>query len=192
MSGLSFEQVRIPAALILIIVAAFIFVPRGEGQPAAAVATATPAIVVGQPGGGVTSTASATAVPTLTPAPTPTATATPVPTPQPVADSFSARVLACRDINGSRCRGELGTLPARAGSFTALVLFTDAAAGDAINVVLSGPGGTITGGPYTLGGGGDGYYYSTFTVGGLPAGDYVVTAYRNGQAVGETSFRRAG
>ncbi len=187
MSGLTFEQIRIPAALILILAVAFIFLPRAGDDATLANATPTPTIVVGQPGGAVTTTASpqptatATAVPTATPSPTPT----PV-----VADTFDADVLACRSISGSECDDQLGTLPTRAGSFTALVLFSDAAAGDTIHVVLTGPGGTVSGGPYTLGGGGDGYYYSTFTMSGMPRGDYLVTAYRNGEAVADTTFRR--
>ena len=68
--------------------------------------------------------------------------------------------------------------------------FTDASAGDAIAVVLDGPGGTIAGGPYTLGGGGDGYYYSTFNLGGMPGGEYQLIATRNGSEVAETTFRR--
>ena len=92
-------------------------------------------------------------------------------------------VLACRSISGSSCNGELGTLPARAGSFTALVRFTDAIAGDAIAVTLTGPGGTVAGGPFTLQGGGNGYYYSNFNVGGLPSGDYTLIATRNGSEV---------
>ena len=195
MSEPRFEQLRIPAALVLIIAAAFVFLPRGGGSPEPAAATPRASIVVGQPGGEVGSTAapSSSAVPTPVSTPVPTATATPDPTPQPVAqDGFDAEVLACRSISGSRCRGELGTLPGDAGSFTALVRFTDANAGDAISVTLTGPGGTIAGGPYTLQGGGDGYYYSTFTVGGLPSGDYTVTATRNGSEVGGTTFRRGG
>ena len=60
-----------------------------------------------------------------------------------------------------------------------------------MNAVLSGPVGTLPGGQYTLGGGGDGYYYSTFVVGDLPAGDYVVTATRNGVEVAATGFRKS-
>ena len=193
MSGLTFEQLRIPAALILIIIAVFIFLPR-DAQPSGSAATSptpTVAVIVGEPGGVITGTP--TPVPTPIPTLTPAATPTPAPTPQPVAnDSFAAAVQACRSISGASCRGPLGRLPASAGSFTALVTFTDASAGDTINVVLTGPAGTIAGGPYTLGGGGDGYYYSTFTVGGLPRGDYQITAYRNGAEVAETTFRRAG
>ena len=68
--------------------------------------------------------------------------------------------------------------------------FTDANAGDAISVNLTGPSGTIAGGPYTLQGGGDGFYYSIFSVGGLPNGEYTLTATRNGTEVATTSFRR--
>jgi hypothetical protein len=195
MSGPRFEQIRIPAALILIIAAAFIFLPRGSGAPEAAAATPQASIVIGQPGGEVSASAGSSISTGPTPAPTasPAPTATPDPTPEPVAqDGFEAEVLACRSISGSRCRGELGTLPADAGSFTALVRFTDANAGDAISVNLSGPGGEIAGGPYTLEGGGDGYYYSVFTVGGLPSGDYTLTATRNGNEVAGTTFRRGG
>ena len=190
-----FEQLRIPAALILIIAAAFVFLPRAGTAPEAAAATPQASIVVGLPGGEVSSSAgsSISTGPTPVATPTPGPTATPEPTAQPVAqDSFGAEVLACRRISGSRCRGELGTLPADAGSFTALVRFTDARAGDAINVILTGPGGTIAGGPYTLQGGGDGYYYSVFTIGGLPGGDYTLTATRNGTEVAGTTFRREG
>ncbi len=105
-------------------------------------------------------------------------------------NGFEAEVLACRSISGSSCNGELGTLPSGAGTFTALVRFSDANAGDAIAVTMSGPGGTIAGGPYTLPGGGDGYYYSTFSTGGLPTGEYTLIATRNGSEVAETSFRR--
>jgi hypothetical protein len=193
----TFEQLRIPVALILIILAAFAFLPRLGDTPEAATATPTATIVIGQPGGEVTSSdASApvtgpTPIATLTPLPTPEPTARPTPRPE-VQDGFAAEVLACRSISGSDCRGRLGTLPANAGSFTALVLFTDANAGDAISVSLDGPSGTIAGGPYTLQGGGDGYYYSIFTIGGLPGGDYTVTATRNGTEVATTSFRRGG
>jgi len=195
MSEPRIEQLRIPAALILIIAAAFIFLPRGAGAPEAAAATPQASIVVGQPGGEVSSSAGSSISTGPTPVATasPAATATPEPTPQPAAqDGFEAEVLACRSISGSRCRGELGTLPADAGTFTALVRFTDANAGDAISVNLSGPGGEIAGGPYTLQGGGDGHYYSVFTVGGLPSGDYTLTATRNGSEVAATTFRRGG
>ena len=187
MSEPTFEQLRIPAALILIITVVFIFLPRsGEEEPTAT--TATPAArsspTAGEPGGAVTAIATPTQQPTPTPAPTPT------PTPTPAPDTFQAEVLACRAILGSSCIGRLGIIPARAGALTALVRFSDAHAGDTIRVALSGPGGMIDGGPYTLQGGGDGYYYSTFTIGGLPNGDYTLIATRNGTEVAQTSFRR--
>lgn len=196
MSGLTFEQLRIPIALVLIVIALFIFLPRGDDtEPAATFATPAPTIVVGEPGGEVVSSdtpppaATASPIPTITPAPT--ATPTPAPTPQPVAqDGFSAEVLACQSISGSTCNGQLGTLPPSAGSFTALVRFTDANAGDTINAVLDGPAGTISGGAYTLQGSGDGYFYSTFSAGNLPAGPYTLTATRNGSPIATTSFAR--
>ena len=193
MSGLTFEQLRIPIAIVLVLTAALIFWPRGDdSEPAADNESPSPSIFVGQPGGEVlqsSAPASATPAPTLTPAATPTAAPTPTPL---TADQpgFSAEVLACQSISGDACNGQLGTLPAGAGSFTALVRFTDASAGDTFNAVLNGPSGTIPGGPYTLQGGGDGYYYSTFTAGNLPPGDYTLTAVRNGQDVATTTFTR--
>ena len=199
MSGLTFEQIRIPAALILIIVVAFIFLPRAGGdEPTAAAVTPAPgtSATAGQPGGVVIATPPATQMPTATIAPTAALTATPTPSPEPteaaVADGFEAEVLACRSTSASSCNGELGTLPTGAGAFTALVRFSDAVAGDTIGVVLAGPGGTIAGGPYTLQGSGDGYYYSQFSVGGLPTGEYTLTVTRNGAEVAQTSFRRGG
>jgi hypothetical protein len=189
MSEPTFEQLRIPAALILIITVAFIFLPR-SGHEASTATTAAPGAqsspTAGEPGGAIISTAQPTRVPTLTPAPTPA----PTPTATPVADTFQAEVLACRAIAGSSCIGRLGVLSARAGTLTALVRFSDANAGDTISVALAGPGGTIDGGPYTLQGGGDGYYYSTFTIGGMPNGDYTLVATRNGTEVAQTSFQR--
>lgn len=194
MSGLNFEQLRVPLAIVLVLVAAVIFWPRGnDGAPAADSRSPSPSILVGQPGGVVlqSSAPAATPIPTATAAPTPsvTPTATPATADQP---GFSAEVLACESISGAACNGQLGTLPAGAGSFTALVRFSDASAGDTFNAVLSGPAGTIPGGPFTLQGGGDGYYYSTFTAGNLPPGDYTLTAVRNGQDVATTTFTRGG
>jgi hypothetical protein len=192
MSGLTFEQLRIPVAIVLVLAAAVIFWPRGgDEEPAADLATPSASVVVGQPGGEVlqSSAPAATPVPTATAVvtPSPTPTGTPATADQP---GFSAEILACQSISGSVCNGQLGTLPAGAGSFTALVRFTDASAGDTFNAVLSGPSGTVPGGPYTLQGGGDGYYYSTFTAGNLPPGDYTLTAVRNGADVATTSFTR--
>ena len=194
MSGLTFEQLRIPIALVLVLIAVFIFLPRGaDSDPTTAQATPTPSIVVGEPGGGVLSTetpaATGTPIPTIAPEPT----ATPEPTAQPqTVNGFGAQVFACESVSGASCNGQLGTLPPGAGSFTALVTFTDANAGDTINAVLDGPAGTIPGGAYTLQGGGDGYYYSTFSAGGLPAGDYTLVATRNGNQIANTVFTRGG
>ncbi len=99
---------------------------------------------------------------------------------------------ACRSISGPTCNGQLGTLPGDAPNFTALVNFTDGNAGDQLNAILSGPVGTIPGFPYPLQGSGDGYYYSQFQAGGLPAGIYTLTATRNGNPVAVTSFEIAG
>ena len=188
MSGLTFEQLRIPLALLLIIIVAFIFLPglgRDDEAPLAASTTPSPSIVVGQPGGAIISTPEPTPIPTV--APTPAVT----PTPAPPSDTFSASVAACTDLSGSDCVGSFDRMPRRLGAFTALVTFSDARAGDTITVVLSGPV-TISGGPYTLAGGGSGYYYSTFQARGLPEGDYTLTATRNGTAVATSTFRRGG
>ncbi len=123
----------------------------------------------------------------------PTPTEAPTQEPPPVqADGFTAEVLVCRSISGSTCNEQLSTVPANIGSFTALVRFTDANAGDTMNAVLTGPAGTISGGPFTLGGGGNGYYYTNFPASNLPAGSYVVTAVRNGTEVAATSFVKDG
>jgi hypothetical protein len=189
MSRSTFEQLRLPVAMVLIAIAVFVLWPRGDGEPVSGVASGTPApsVIVGEPGGevvpGSEPPASTTPIPTV-----PASTETPTPT----EDGFTAEVLACRSISGSECNDQLGTLPASASSFTALVRFTDANGGDAINVMLNGPNGTISSGAYTLDGGGAGYYYSTFKAGGLPNGEYTLTATRNGHEVATTAFRKAG
>jgi hypothetical protein len=193
MPGLNFEQLRIPIAIVLVVAAGIIFWPRGnDPQPVADAESAEPSVVVGEPGGEVLETAAPTTTPAPTAVPTAVPTPTPAPTPQTAQPGFSAEVLACESISGSSCNNQLGTLPPGAASFTALVRFTDASAGDTFNAILNGPPGTIPGGAYTLGGGGDGYYYSTFTAGGLPPGDYTLTAVRNGQEVATTTFTRGG
>lgn len=182
-------RARLGAALLLPLV--LLVACSGDESPPNRDASPRPSIVVGEPGGEVTtaeSPAPATPIPTVTAAPTPSPT--PAPTPPVAADGFSAQVLACQSISGSSCNGQLGTLPPGAGSFTALVRFTDANAGDTMNAVLTGPAGTIPGSAYTLQGGGDGYYYTTFPAGNLPPGTYTVTATRNGAAVGSTTFQR--
>lgn len=188
----SLTRYRWPLAAVLLAVALFVFWPRGIDE-ARQVATPAPSIGVGAVGGDV-ATPSPSIVTTPIPTLTPNATPSPAPTatPQPQAGNFGAEVMACRSISGDACNDQLGTLPADAGSFTALVRFTDATAGDQINAILTGPAGTVAGFPYTLQGGGDGYYYSQFQAGGLPAGDYTLTATRNGQEVAATSFRKAG
>lgn len=192
MDPASLTRYRWPLAALLLTVALFVFWPRGV-EEARQVATPAPSIGVGDVGGVVATPSPSiltTPIPTLTPNATPSPVATPTPPPQ--ADGFGAEVLACRSISRDACNDQLGTLPADAGSFTALVRFTAATAGDQLNAILSGPGGTIAGFPYTLQGGGDGYYYSQFQAGGLPAGDYTLTATRNGEEVSSTSFRKAG
>lgn len=190
------EQLRLPAGTLLLLVVAFIHFPReGEADP-----IPSPSIITGEPGGEAlppsddpTPVAERTPIPTLTPVGTPSPEATPEATPPPVsANGFSAEMLVCRSISGSTCNNQVSDLPPDESSFTALVRFSNASAGDAINAILSGPSGTISGGAYTLRGGGDGYYYSTFQAGALPPGDYVVTATRNGAEVAETSFRKVG
>jgi hypothetical protein len=194
MSRSTFELIRGPVALVLIALAALILWPRGGSEPASAFPSPTPSVIVGTPGGEVlpasASPSPATPIPTISAAATPTPT--PEPTPATAEDGFTADVMVCRSISGSQCNEELDTVPANASSFTTLVLFTDANGGDAISVTLNGPGGTIAGSPYTLQGGGDGYYYSTFQAAGLPGGEYSVTASRNGDTVATAQFRKAG
>lgn len=201
MSRTTLDLLRWPIAIGLLLIAAFILFPRGNDD-ASADATPTPSVVLGEVGGGLLTPSAepsappeATPIPTLSPAPTPEPT--PEPTAEPTAtpvpqDGFTAEVLACRSISGSTCNGQLGTLPAGASSFTALVRFTNANAGDEMNAVLDGPSGTIGGFPYNLQGGGDGHYYSQFQAGGLPAGQYTLTATRNGQPVAATTFTKGG
>jgi hypothetical protein len=207
MSRQLIEQLRVPLGILVVLVAAFVLLPRGDDD-AEADASPSPAVIAGEPGGEVITpepepadTPAPTPVPTVEPAdtPEPTPEPTPDPTPEPAQpspppaqDGFTAEVLACRSISGSTCNGQLGTLPANASTFTALVRFTSANAGDTMNAVLDGPSGRIDGFPYTLQGGGQGYYYSQFQAGGLPAGTYTLTATRNGQPVATTSFAKAG
>ncbi|MEO7294987.1 MAG: hypothetical protein ABIZ57_02500, partial [Candidatus Limnocylindria bacterium] len=95
-------------------------------------------------------------------------------------------------ISGSSCNDELDNVPPNVNSVTALIRFTDADGGDAINAILRGPGGTYDGGTYSLQGGGDGHYYATFGIQNLEAGDYTVTATRNGDEVAATGFQKRG
>ena len=192
MDAASLTRWRWPAAAVLLLVALVVFLPRG-GDGTLTVATPMPSISVGEIGGAIATPSPSianTPIPTLSLAATPTTA--PTPSPQAAADGFGAEVLACRSISRDACNDQLGTLPSDAGSFTALVRFTEANAGDQLNATLDGPSGTIAGFPYTLQGGGDGYYYSEFQAGGLPAGDYTLTATRNGEVVATTSFSKDG
>jgi hypothetical protein len=203
MTGPTLEQLRLPAAVLLVAIALLIFLPRMGSDPTTAGATATPmsSIVAGQPGGAVTSTETpepstaptATVASTMTPTPEATPSATASATREPVAaDGFGADLFACDSISGSACNGQFGRMPAGDGSLVALVVFENATAGDQINVTLSGPGGTVAGAPYALGGSGDGYYYSNFSIPGWPGGSYTLVANRNGAEVARTSFARGG
>jgi hypothetical protein len=186
------SRYRWPLAAALVVLAVVLLWPRSTGD-AVLTPSPRPSIVVGDVGGDVVSpspTVAVTPIPTVSPNATPTAA--PTSTPGNADDGFAAEVLACRSISGDRCNDQLGTLRPNAGSFTALVRFSEANAGDVINALLDGPSGRIDGFPYTLQGGGDGYYYSQFQAGGLPAGDYTVTATRNGEVVATTSFRKVG
>jgi hypothetical protein len=197
MSPGNIERLRLPAALVLIAIAAFVLWPRGGAEQASAGPTPLPSVIVGEPGGAVL--ASPTPSPPPTPIPTATAAATPAPTPAPTeapppppADGFTAQVLVCRSISGSTCNDEVNNLPPNVNTFTALVLFTDATAGDTLTASVAGPGGTLAGSPYALQGSGDGYFWAQFQAAALPSGDYVVTATRNGQEVATTGFRKVG
>ena len=186
------SRYRWPLAAALLVLAVVLLWPRSAGD-AVLTPSPLPSIVVGDIGGDVVSpspTVAATPMPTVSPNATPTAP--PTATPAAAADGFTAEVLACRSISGDRCNEQLGTLRPNAGSFTALVRFTEANGGDVINALLDGPSGRIDGFPYSLQAGGDGYYYSEFQAGGLPAGDYTLTATRNGEVVATTSFRKVG
>ena len=72
MSEPTFEQLRIPAALILIIIVLFAYLPRGEADdPASADAASGPqsSPTAGHPGGAVTATPAGTPISSATPAP---------------------------------------------------------------------------------------------------------------------------
>lgn len=191
------EQVRLPLALALLLVAILVVVVSGNDDDELATGP-SPSVVVGEPGGGVieatpgppspagtspTATAPATSQPTEAATPEPT----PAPTPQP--DGFTAEIHACRSLSGSTCVDELTDL-GEVEVFTALLLFTDSNTGDTMNAVLRGPSGPIEGGAYTLPSGGDGYYYATFSTGGLESGEYTLIGMRNGDEVASTQVRR--
>ena len=190
------SRLRHPLVLVVLLAVAGCSSTPDATSPGA---SAQASVVVGEVGGEVTSSGPLTGPgpdespgTESTPVPTAPPTPTPAPTPAPQADGFTAAVRACQSISGSSCNGEYGTMSAGTGQFTALVTFTDANAGDTINVVLTGPSGTFAGGPYTLAGGGDGYYYSTFSVPNLGGGTYTLTASRNGSDVAATTFTKEG
>lgn len=180
------EALRLPAALILLVIAAIVLVPRfGSGNEAAAPSPSS-SITVGELSGVAVDAASPTPIPT--PSPSPTTTPAPTATPRP-ATAAGAELFACGRISGSRCRGELDDLD-RDGRFTVLVRFDDARIGDTVEVVLRGASDTVSGGPYTLEGGGEGYYYASFSAGGLPEGEYTLVALWNGVEVDALTLER--
>jgi hypothetical protein len=199
MSPATLERLRLPAALFLILIAGFVLWPRAA-IPTADGSVPSPSVVVGEPFGEVIPAETATPIPTPIPTATPVATLAPTPTPTPAPatppppppDAFTAEVLACRSVSGGSCTEQIDKLQPNVGKFTALIRFTDANAGDAMNAILSGPGGTVAGIPYALQGSGDGYFWAEFLVGNLPAGDYVLTATRNGIEVAATAIRKLG
>lgn len=199
MSRESFDRLRLPLGLglVLMLLVGYVFLQRTQAESTAPSPTAS--VVVGAAGGGVVtpppaSTAPATPslaptpVPTAVPTAAPTAAPTPAPTPPP---AFTAEVMACRRIDGAECIDELDRLRDDDETFVALMLFDDADAGDVLNAILDGPSGPIDGGQYTLQGSGRGYYYTTFVVSGLPGGEYTLTALRNGAPVARTELRKA-
>lgn len=180
------EMLRLPAALVLLVVAGIVLVPRFGSDNDTPAASPTASIVAGEISGAVVDVPSPT--PVVTSAPTPTVTAVPTATPRP-ATAAGAELLACRRISGARCERELRDLERNDG-FTALVRFDDARAGDTVEVVLRGASGSVTGGPYTFEGGGEGYYYASFTAGGLPEGEYTLLALWNGVEVDALTLER--
>lgn len=199
MSRRTFEQLRLPLALVLVLVAALVLFPRDGADPAAdSTPDQTASVVAGEPAGEVLPTeptlGSSPPADTSTPSPSPDAeeTAEPDPTDAPADDGFTAEILICRSNSGPTCNGEMRDVPPSVNRFTALVLFTDINAGDELRAVLEGSGGTRDGGSYTFESGGDGHYFTTFSTQDLEPGDYTITALRNGDEVATTSFRRLG
>lgn len=188
------EQFRLPLALALGLLAllGFALLPRGGSQVSQP--TLSPSqrgVVMGEPGGGVIS-ASAVPSPVATPLPTlsSAAGATPPASSQPSPnEDFRAQVQVCRSVSNFRCNDEFENLPRNASTFVALVEFVAARPGDVLVVSVTGPAGTVASDPYTLEGGGEGAYYSTFSTSGMPAGSYTVSATNNGAEVATTSFR---
>ena len=154
----------------------------GAGGTVVESATSTPAI-------SPTQEPLVLSTPTAPPSPTPSPTQTPTVTapPDPFAGGFAAEVLACRSLQGDRCSGRIDQVRS-GGSFTALMRFENISVGDAVAITLAGPA-TYGGAPYAMQGGGDGYYYSEFSLGGAPGGDYQLIATRNGAEVASTTIR---
>lgn len=153
------------------------------GAGGALTESATPA-----PASSATQEPLVTATPVLAASPTAAPTATPTATPaDPFAGGFAAEVLACRSLKGDRCNDRIDDVRS-GGSFTALMRFENISAGDAVAITLAGPA-TYGGAPYAMQGGGDGYYYSEFSLGGAPGGEYELIATRNGAEVASTTIR---
>ena len=87
------------------------------------------------------------------------------------------------------CNDQLGTLPADAGAFTALVRFTDASAGDQLNAIAHRTGGHDRRLPVHAAGRRERLLLHQLQTSNLPAGDYTLTATRNGDEVATTTFR---
>ncbi len=195
MSSQTFERLRVPIVLglVLMLIAGYLLLRRVDADSGAPGPTST--IVVGVPGGGVVPVSpTESASPSVEPSPTATPSAAPTPTIAPTAlpEDFVANVLACRSISGAECNDEIDRLRGDDETFVALVLFDNARAGDVLNVILDGPSGPVEGGAYALPGSGRGYYYSTFAVAGLPPGEYTLTALHNGDEVARTGLRKSG
>lgn len=198
------DDVRLLGALALLLILGFAFIPRAaDAQPGVAPQLQRENALAEEPAGtawpvpsddglitGMAGAAAAPPPPPPTPTPAPTATPTPTPTPEPApavaADGFSAQVLACQSISGGACQGEL-TSTSGLGSFTALVLLENTLRGDVIEAHLIGDSVTFSGGGYTVGGG-DGWYYTTFVIGGVPPGTYALVVTRNGVEVDSTTL----
>jgi hypothetical protein len=173
--------------------------PRTADAGAGATATASE-VLVGRADGEVVSVGSqapssdsiAAGEPTA-PAPTATPTPTPVPTAEPSAnhpnqgsDGFSAEVVVCQAVRGTHCSGQTDEISTKVRTIWIMVRFENASGGDRIGMTLSGPGGTRDGGSYAVKGG-DGRAWSQVQ-GRLAAGDYTVTATRNGEVVAESTL----
>jgi hypothetical protein len=186
----SLEQFRLPLALGAGFLALLLFalMPRAGSEQARATPSPSASVVAGQPGGGVVAESPLTS-PGTSPAVSPSPATSPTATPTAASD-FRAQVRVCRSISNFRCNDEFDRLPRNATTFVALVEFVDARPGDVLVVAVTGPGGTTASDPYTLQGGGEGAYYSTFSASGLPAGSYTVAASHNGAEVATTAFEK--